>query len=127
MRPKIGLAKVIKHKYPAYLKKIRQCPCVICGGQAEAAHLRYSSAEHNKVNFRDDKWVTPLCAWHHRLAPDCQHSGSEFRFWERHGINPLELAEKLFASQDLEYMQKLCIKTFKNKPPLKKLICQNAD
>ena len=81
-------------KFPLFLRWIREQPCVICGGQAEAAHLRYSSAEYGKTNGRDDRWVNPLCPQHHRLAPDAQHQGSEFEFWQRHGINPLETAKR---------------------------------
>ena len=80
-------------KFPAYLRWIRDQPCVICGGQSEAAHLRMSSAEYGKVNYRDDKWVNPLCAGHHRLNPKAQHNMGESEFWEMHNINPMESAK----------------------------------
>ena len=87
-------------KYPQYLKNIRQCNCVVCGQQAEAAHLRMSSAKHGKVNGRDDKWVIPLCPYHHRLGPLAQHSMGESQFWEMMLIEPLELARSLWEARD---------------------------
>lgn len=32
----------------------------------------------------------------------------ETMFWELHGIDPLDIAEKLWASQDLTEMQLIC-------------------
>lgn len=96
-----------KH-FPDYLALIRQLPCLICGARAEAAHLRYSSAEYGKVNGRDDKWVTPLCPGHHRLYPDAQHQNGEFEWWQSHGIDPLKIAKKLWEAHSLEQMQEIC-------------------
>ena len=99
-----------QRKFPRYLDKIRACPCLICGQQAECAHLRMSSAEYSKVNGRDDKWVTPLCPTHHRLGPQAQHSMAEYRFWEIHAIDPLRVAKALWeARDDLAAMQTICV------------------
>lgn len=96
------------HGYEEYIRRIRQCPCLICGAQAEAAHLRMSSAKYNKLNGRDHQWITPLCPNHHRLLPDSQHQGSEFDFWARHGVDALEIARKLYESKDnLTKMQEI--------------------
>ena len=98
-----------KH-FPRFLALIRQCPCIICGQQAEAAHLRMSSAEYGKANGRSDSWVNPLCPGHHRLYPDAQHAGSEYEFWQRQKIDPLAIAKALWESQDLEQMKMICSK-----------------
>lgn len=96
-----------KH-FPAYIAKIRQCPCVICGDQAEAAHLRMSSAEYGKTNGRDDRWCLPLCPGHHRLNPDAQHNSGEAQWWSRQAIDPLATAVRLWAARDdLEKMQRI--------------------
>ena len=97
-----------KH-FPAYLDKIRECPCVICGAQAEAAHVRMSSAAYGKTNGRNDKWCLPLCPHDHRLGPDAQHNSGEAEWWARKGIDPLEIAQRLWASQDLAEMQAICL------------------
>ena len=83
-------------KFPKYLEWIREQPCLICGKPAEAAHLRLSSAAHEKANGRNDKWVNPLCPWHHRLGPESQHSMGERQFWELTAIDPLETARSLW-------------------------------
>ena len=96
-----------KH-FPRFLWNIRACGCLICGGQAESAHVRYSSAKHNKLNGRDDKFVVPLCPGHHRLYPDAQHNSGESEWWVNRGIDPLEIATKLWeARDDLEKMQEI--------------------
>ena len=96
-----------KH-FSAFLRKIRQCACVICGMQAEAAHVRMSSAAHGKSNGRDDKWVVPLCPGHHRLNPDAQHNSGEAAWWSRQEMDPLDIAQRLWAARDdLEQMQKI--------------------
>ncbi len=93
---------------PAYLDKVRQCPCVLCGRQAEAAHIRMSSAKHGKVNARDDRWVLPLCPGHHRLDQDAQHNSGEAQWWDRQTVDPLATAARLWAVRsDLDAMQKV--------------------
>lgn len=97
---------------PAFLAKIRQCPCVIpgCGKQAEAAHLRMSSAEYGKTNGRVDMWCLPLCPGHHRLDQEAQHNEGEAQWWARWPtIDPLALALRLWnARRDLALMQDIC-------------------
>ncbi len=96
-----------KH-FPEYIALIRQCPCLICGAQAEAAHVRMSSAEYKKLNGRDDHFVVPLCPGHHRLYPDAQHTMGERQFWTLQGIDPLKIAKRLWEANDLEKMQEIC-------------------
>ena len=96
-----------KH-FPAFLWKIRRCQCVICGMQAEAAHVRMSSAKYGKANGRNDQWVVPLCPGHHRLNPDAQHNSGEAAWWSRQEIDPLDVAQRLWEVRDnLEKMQKI--------------------
>jgi hypothetical protein len=97
-------------KFPAFLNLIRQCPCVICGAQAEAAHVRMSSAKYGKSNGRSDSWCLPLCPGHHRLFPDAQHNSGEEKWWTERGIDPLEIAQRLWDAQpDLEAMTLICL------------------
>src|SRR5579863_10542939 len=90
-------------KFPEYLKLLRECPCLICGKQpSESAHIRYSSAEYNKVNSGvgskpADYFCVSLCANHHRLDQDSQHNvGDEQGRWSGHGIDPLKTAKALW-------------------------------
>lgn len=91
-------------KDAAYLALVRQCPCLHCGMEpSEAAHVRMSSAAFGKASGLGkkpaDSWALPLCAEHHRLARDCQHSGSEHVFWDSIGVGPLVVCELLYAQR----------------------------
>lgn len=85
----------------AYLALVRQCPCLHCGMEpSEAAHVRMASAAFGKASGLGKKpetrWTLPLCAEHHRLARNSQHSQSEHAFWDDLGINPLLTAANLY-------------------------------
>lgn len=86
-----------------HLKAIRQCNCLVCGKYqpSEAAHIRYGDMSHGKFatgmqEKPDDKWTLPLCSDCHRE----QHSMNEQKFWKLKGIDPLEMAAKLFREND---------------------------
>lgn len=87
-----------------HLAFIRSLSCVVSGVSmnVEAAHIRYSDAAWEKVNpgigrKPDDKWTIPLSAEMHRLNRNAQHNGNERSFWERHEIDPLSIALKLWG------------------------------
>ncbi len=90
---------------PAYLAKVRQCPCLYCGMEpSEAAHVRMASAAHGKASGMQkqppDRWALPLCAEHHRLARTAQHNRSEAAFWDDLGINAPLTCQRLYAQRD---------------------------
>lgn len=89
---------------PAYLAQVRQLPCLKCGMEpSEAAHVRFASAAFGKASGMqkkpDDAHAVPLCAGCHRLDKGHQHSGSERLFWAQLGINPLLVAQRLYAQR----------------------------
>lgn len=94
-----------------YLALVRQCPCLKCGMEpSEAAHVRFASAAFGKASGLgrkpEDRHAVPLCAGCHRLDRDAQHNGGERMFWDLLGINPLIVAERLYAKRgDLVAMQ----------------------
>ena len=109
LNKKLSRSKREQKHFPSYLNLIRQCPCLICGQQAEAAHVRMSSSKYAKTNGRNDKWVVPLCPGHHRLYPNAQHNSGEQSWWDAMCIDPLEIALHLWTRRDvLEAMQALC-------------------
>lgn len=83
-----------------HLAFIRTLPSVISGAfPTEACHIRAGSPEHNKKTTGksqkpSDCWSLPLTADEHRD----QHSGSEMSFWTRYGINPFDLASRLYQN-----------------------------
>jgi len=87
----------------AHLAFVRTRPCCIrgCNRQAEAAHLRMACPARGKPptgmqEKPDDKWVTPLCAYHHRTGADSQHSQNEADFWRFRGLDPFQIALDLW-------------------------------
>lgn len=92
-------------KMPSHLDQIRRLPCLLSGGQAEAAHLRFADASYGKEETGlgrkpDDKWCVPLSPILHRLAKNSQHSGNERAFWEQFGVDPLKVAVELWKHKD---------------------------
>ena len=74
--------------YLAWLRTQR-CACGCGKGPpCDAAHLRASSAEYDKVNAGvgskpDDKWALPLTHSHHMAMHDY---GDELGWWAKHGV-----------------------------------------
>lgn len=91
--------KTASFKDEAHLAFIRKLPSVLSGEfGCDAAHIRSGSAIHNKKRTGggqkpSDCWVLPLTRTEH----DAQHTmGDEMAFWAKHGINPFDLALKLY-------------------------------
>ena len=87
----------------AHLKFIRLQPCCIpyCKRQAEAAHIRFACLEIDKRETGrgerpSDCYATPLCPYHHRIGIDSQHASNEAAWWARTGLNPFEIAARLW-------------------------------
>ncbi len=101
---------------PTYLVLIRQLPCLACGVDPAgiAAHVRMQSGTHNKHGGMqakpDDKWAVPLCDGCHTRDLNSQHRVGEREFWMRIGLNPLLVAERLYAQRaDLVAMRAVAI------------------
>lgn len=83
-----------------YLAFLRRQPCVCCGAPApsDAAHIRMANRERGKPSTGmqvkpSDRFAVPL----NRACHSIQHSGSEARFWSERGLNPFEIADRLYA------------------------------
>lgn len=88
---------------PLHLQFIRKQECCIpyCRRQAEAAHLRMENIAIGKRETGggerpSDCYVTPLCAYHHRIGIDCQHNSNEKEWWARTGLNPWAISASLW-------------------------------
>lgn len=88
-----------------HIDYVNKLPCCVCGStrNVEAAHLKLRRQEVGKVDApgmqmkEDDRWVTPLCHYHHQSGLLAQHKIGEQRFWfEVHGRNPFEICERLW-------------------------------
>lgn len=102
-----------RQRDPEYLAWLRMQRCA-CGclqaPPCDAAHLRASSAEHDKINAGignkpDDKWALPLKHSHHMAMHDY---GDERGWWEKHGVSDpfalcLEYNEKFRKAMRAKY------------------------
>jgi hypothetical protein len=88
----------VSFKDDAHLAFIRKLPSAVSGRTpCEAAHIRTGSADHNKkktggAQKSSDCWTLPLTADEHRS----QHDANELAWWRSHGIDPFDLAAKLY-------------------------------
>jgi hypothetical protein len=87
-----------------HIDYVNKLPCCVCGStrNVEAAHLKLRLPEIGKempgmAMKADDRFVTPLCHYHHLSGILAQHRVGEHRFWfEIHGRNPFEIAARLW-------------------------------
>lgn len=109
-KKKLQMGRQPRERDEAHLQAIRQCPCVKCGidPAGEAAHIRITRAGKPIAgigNKPSDCWTAPLCHDEHME----QHRVGEVSFWADVGIDPLKLAEKLYAvSPNTEAMRAIC-------------------
>lgn len=82
---------------PAYRACFQHWPCVTCSApSSEAAHVKGDFVGMG-LQKPPDNHLVPLCTWCHRTGPEAQHNGNETAWWEARGIDPLLLAEQLYA------------------------------
>lgn len=87
-----------------HIDYVNKLPCCVCGStrDVEAAHLKLRLPEIGKESpgmqmKEDDRFVTPLCHYHHQSGILAQHRVGERRFWfEIHGRNPFEICDRLW-------------------------------
>jgi hypothetical protein len=93
-----------KKNEPFHLRFIRDLPCLVCSSRigVEAAHIRYRDAAHGKPGTAmaqkpDDQYCVPLCKTCHRQGSEAQHNANERDWWQRQRIDPVSVAEALYA------------------------------
>ena len=88
----IGEPKRIRSK--EHLRFVAQQPCVICGRTpAHAHHIRYAQSRGLALKVSDE-FTVPLCAIHHSQN---HATGDERRWWHERKIDPLAIAQHLWA------------------------------
>ena len=87
----IGEPKRIRSK--EHLRFVAQQPCLICGRKpSHAHHVRYAQVRGLGLKVSDE-FTVPLCATHHS---ENHQTGDEECWWERHRIDPIEVARDLW-------------------------------
>lgn len=66
------------------------------GYRMEAAHQKHTDLKGAALGRRpSDSATCPLCAWHHRLAPNCCDP-AQAKFWDRLQVNVGDFCRALF-------------------------------
>lgn len=98
---------------PDYLGLVRRLPCLSCDNDPAgvAAHVRMTRVGKPITGAGlkpGDHWTLPLCASCHTDGPQAQHRVGEVSFWRKLGLDPLVIAQRLYAaSPDIEAMRKV--------------------
>ena len=109
--------------YSAWLHGL---PCIACliEGRAPPEH-RHIEAAHQKIGRQkalgrrpSDGLQVPLCAWDHRLAPDCCDP-AQAKFWARLGIDPLDYCNALYAAFKADEPGEPVVRSFASPTPEK--------
>ena len=93
-----------RQKAEGHLAWVRALPSVLSGARpCEACHVRYGSPAHGKRETGmqekpDDAFVVPLTTHEHRTGPEAQHANVEEAWWRARGIDPLDIALRLWAA-----------------------------
>ena len=85
----------------AHLAHVAAQPCLVCGREpSDPHHLRFAQlrALGRKAS---DQFTVPLCRIHHREA---HRHGNEVAWWQRAGIDPLQVAQELWNGNSGEYI-----------------------
>ena len=91
-RPPATLPRRMRDR--AHLEFVASKPCLICDRRpSHAHHVRHAQprALARKVG---DEWTVPVCFTHHRAL---HAAGSEKDWWQGQRIDPLEVAQQLWA------------------------------
>jgi hypothetical protein len=94
----LTLSEPKRHRNKEHLRFVAQQPCLICARTpSDPHHLRFAQARAlgRKVS---DEFVVPLCRSHHRAL---HRVGNEQGWWQATGIDPLEVASKLWGQSRL--------------------------
>jgi hypothetical protein len=110
-RRKAALVRTPEQRQPrvrdsGYLHWLHEdLPCIACliEGAAPAEHAFIEAAHQKHVDKRgpslgvrpSDSASCPLCAWHHRLGPQCCDPAQR-KFWDRLGVDVSAFCRDLF-------------------------------
>jgi hypothetical protein len=95
----LTVAEPRRYRSKEHLRYVAKQACLICGRKhSDPHHLSFTQprALGRKVS---DEFVVPLCRIHHRAV---HRANDEQAWWKQLGIEPLEVARKLWASTRLE-------------------------
>ena len=87
----ITVARRLRDK--THLRFVAKQPCLVCGRQpSDAHHLRFAQCRGLSLKVSDE-FTVPLCRAHHR---ELHRAGKETDWWAKAGLEPINLARKLW-------------------------------
>lgn len=89
------IAKPVRERDRNHLRFVARQPCLACGrSPCDAHHIKFAEqrAMGRKVS---DRFTVPLCRLHHR---ELHRRGNERAWWQSHGVDPLTVAARLWAT-----------------------------
>jgi hypothetical protein len=95
----LALASPRRYRNREHLRFVAQQACLVCGRKpSDPHHLRYTQprALGRKAS---DEFAVPLCRVHHRAV---HRAGDEQAWWKAAGINPIEVARRLWRQTRLD-------------------------
>ena len=93
-KSKLPLGELKRHRSKEHLRYVGRQPCLICGRPpSHAHHIRYAQPKGVALKVSDE-FTVPLCAIHHT---ENHATGDERKWWEKHGIDPLSVAQRLWS------------------------------
>ena len=82
-----------RHRSKEHLRYVAEQPCAICGrSPSHAHHVRFAQSKGLALKVSDE-FTVPLCAIHHS---ENHSTGDERRWWQRHKIDPLAIARRMW-------------------------------
>ena len=82
-----------RHRSKEHLQYVAQQPCLICGrSPSHAHHIRFAQSKGLALKVSDE-FTVPLCAIHHS---ENHSTGDERKWWQKHNIEPLAIARRLW-------------------------------
>lgn len=94
----VPIVRTVRKRSPDHLRHVRGQPCLVCARMpSDAHHLKFTQprAMASKVS---DEFTVPLCRAHHRQL---HHSGDEVSWWIAMEIDPLPIAQDLWAESQV--------------------------
>ena len=93
-KSKLALPEPRRLRDKVHVQFVSKQPCIICGQRpSDAHHLRF--AQHPALGRKvSDEYTVPVCRSHHR---EIHRSGDEASWWERAGVDPVTIAQQLWA------------------------------
>jgi hypothetical protein len=91
----VPITKPVRERDRNHLRFVASQACLVCGrSPSDAHHLKFAEqrAMGRKVS---DRFTVPTCRLHHR---ELHRQGDERIWWEKQGIDPLPIAERLWKA-----------------------------